>query len=99
MYLGQIVEAGPASEVLNNPKHPYTQTLLAAAPSLENPLPELSEVRIGELPNNRILPAGCYYRERCSMSIPDCAKVQNLLSIPDSLQVKVRCHVALTRNQ
>lgn len=99
MYLGQIVEAGPASDVLNSPKHPYTQTLLAAAPSLENPLPELSEVKIGELPNNRILPAGCYYRERCGKAVSACAMPQTLHEISprktdNNLSTQVRCHLA-----
>lgn len=97
MYLGQIVEAGPASDVLNHPKHPYTQTLLAAAPSLENPLPELSEVRIGELPNNRILPTGCYYRERCGKVVAGCEKPQGLHQVSahktlGSTAIQVRCH-------
>lgn len=100
MYLGQIVEAGPASDVLNHPKHPYTQTLLAAAPSLENPLPELSEVRIGELPNNRILPTGCYYRERCGKAVAACEQPQVLhqVSVHKTLgspAIQVRCHRAV----
>jgi len=104
MYLGQIVEAGAASDVLNDPKHPYTQTLLAAAPSLESPLPQLSEVRIGELPNNRILPSGCYYRERCGQADSSCVTPQVLheVSLRKSSGTpvsQVRCHrVAQTPN-
>ena len=104
MYLGQIVEAGAASDVLNDPKHPYTQTLLAAAPSLENPLPQLSEVRIGELPNNRILPSGCYYRERCGQVDSSCVTPQVLHELSSrkssgSPVSQVRCHrVAQTPN-
>lgn len=38
MNAGQVVEEGPATDVLNDPKHPYTRTLLGAAPTLLNPV-------------------------------------------------------------
>ena len=93
MYLGQIVESGPADEVLGNPCHPYTQTLLASAPSFASPLPTLAEVRIGELPNNRKLPTGCFYRERCGMAAAGCEVPQVLHRLGDGAR-HARCHLA-----
>ncbi|WP_077967523.1 oligopeptide/dipeptide ABC transporter ATP-binding protein [Ensifer adhaerens] len=92
MYLGQIVEAGPAGEVLRNPRHPYTQTLLAAAPSLESPLPAIAEARTGELPNNRRLPASCFYKERCGQAAEGCETPQVLRRAGAR---QIRCHLAL----
>ena len=93
MYLGQIVECGSAEAVLGNPRHPYTQTLLASAPSFETPLPTLSEVRIGELPNNRKLPSGCFYRERCGAAAAGCEAPQGLRRLGDGAR-HARCHLA-----
>ncbi|OOG74990.1 putative D,D-dipeptide transport ATP-binding protein DdpF [Ensifer sp. M14] len=93
MYLGQIVESGPADEVLGNPRHPYTQTLLASAPSFETPLPTLAELRIGELPNNRKLPTGCFYRERCAKAVAGCEAPQVLQRLGDGRR-QARCHLA-----
>ncbi|MEI3855343.1 MULTISPECIES: oligopeptide/dipeptide ABC transporter ATP-binding protein [Ensifer] len=94
MYLGQIVEAGPAEEVLRYPRHPYTQTLLAAAPSFETPLPTIAEVRTGELPNNRRLPASCFYKERCGHAAAGCEVRQVLQRAEDGAR-HIRCHLAL----
>jgi len=93
MYLGEIVESGPSEEVLQNPRHPYTQTLLAAVPSFASPLPEIAEVRLGELPNNRRLPTGCFYKQRCAKVAAGCDVRQALLPIDAGLH-QVRCHVA-----
>ncbi|WP_429818541.1 oligopeptide/dipeptide ABC transporter ATP-binding protein [Ensifer sp. B1-9] len=95
MYLGQIVESGPAEEVLRNPCHPYTQTLLAAAPSFESPLPDIAQVRAGELPNNRSLPDGCFYRQRCDRISGGCEVGQALRRLADNTR-QVRCHLAQT---
>ncbi|WP_290687330.1 MULTISPECIES: oligopeptide/dipeptide ABC transporter ATP-binding protein [unclassified Haematobacter] len=88
---GQVVESGPAKEVLGAPRHPYTQTLLVAAPSFETALPEIAEVRIGELPNNRKLPHGYFYLERCLKAASGCERQQALHKIDAAHQV--RCHL------
>ncbi len=93
MYLGEIVESGPSEEVLRDPQHPYTQTLLAAVPSFASPLPEIAEVRLGELPNNRRLPTGCFYKQRCAKAVAGCEARQALLPVDAGLH-QVRCHVA-----
>jgi oligopeptide/dipeptide ABC transporter ATP-binding protein len=70
MYLGRIVEYGPASEVIGAPKHPYTQALLAAIPE---PDPDLNErkraagslLRSMDTPSLLSLPSGCSFHPRC----------------------------------
>lgn len=67
MYLGRIVEIGPAKVVIDNPIHPYTRALLAAVPE---PIPErrniIKEVPIkGEVPSAVNIPSGCRFHPRC----------------------------------
>jgi len=67
MYLGRIVEMGPADRVIDNPLHPYTRALLAAVPE---PKPErrnvIKELPIkGEVPNAVNIPPGCRFHPRC----------------------------------
>ncbi|HXE70896.1 MAG TPA: oligopeptide/dipeptide ABC transporter ATP-binding protein [Hyphomicrobiaceae bacterium] len=75
MYLGRIVETGPARAIFKTPRHPYTRALLAAAPRLE-PGRQLGGGSLeGEPPNPRALPSGCAFRTRCPYAAPTCAEV------------------------
>jgi oligopeptide/dipeptide ABC transporter ATP-binding protein len=69
MYAGRIVEEGPVGKVLASPRHPYTQGLLAASPSLERsvlkPIP-------GNVPQLTELPPGCAFSPRCSFRRKEC---------------------------
>jgi oligopeptide/dipeptide ABC transporter ATP-binding protein len=71
MYLGRIVEIGPASAVMDTPKHPYTQALLSAIPK-----PGIRErqriVLRGELPDPAHPPAGCAFHTRCPYVMDIC---------------------------
>jgi len=72
MYLGRIVEHGTVEEVLNDPKHPYTQALLSAVPEIEGGR-ELIRLS-GELPSPARPPAGCHFHPRCPSARPECAR-------------------------
>jgi peptide/nickel transport system ATP-binding protein len=66
MYLGRIVEHGPAAAIVDNPLHPYTQALIAAVPEPDpaNRL-HMRPVLQGEAPNASRMPAGCAFHPRC----------------------------------
>ena len=72
MYLGNIVELAPAHELYKNPKHPYTEALLSAVPSID---PNSHKIRIilpGEIPNPSDPPAGCKFHTRCGYAKEKC---------------------------
>lgn len=78
MYLGQIVELGSAAQVLGEPRHPYTRLLLDSVPRTGEPLDETLALRKTELPGNRRLPEGCFFRDRCPMAAQGCERPQPL---------------------
>jgi peptide/nickel transport system ATP-binding protein len=75
MYLGRIVETGPASEVYRRPTHPYTEALLSAIP-VPDPQRQRQRKRIvlrGEMPSAMDPPSGCRFRTRCPYAMDVCA--------------------------
>ncbi|KJM61067.1 ABC transporter ATP-binding protein [Pluralibacter gergoviae] len=86
MYLGQIVETGDARRVLDTPRHPYTRLLMDSVPRVGG---ELGEAPANtELPGNRRLPEGCYFRDRCPWATEGCDKPQALRPQPDGTLVR-----------
>jgi peptide/nickel transport system ATP-binding protein len=72
MYLGRVVELGPTSEVLTQPRHPYTQSLVSVAP-VPNPRHRRKRVILqGEVPNPIEVPSGCRFHPRCPQAKEDC---------------------------
>jgi peptide/nickel transport system ATP-binding protein len=72
MYLGRIVELAPAALLYREPRHPYTQALLSAVPSLE---PGVKRNRIllpGDVPNPAAAPQGCAFHTRCPHAMDVC---------------------------
>lgn len=72
MYLGKIVEQGPADEIFADPRHPYTQALISAIPV---PEPGSKSIRIalkGEPPSPINPPQGCRFHPRCALAGPEC---------------------------
>jgi oligopeptide/dipeptide ABC transporter, ATP-binding protein, C-terminal domain len=77
MYLGRLVEAAPAAELVNDPKHPYTQALLSAVPVPVVPAQGAGRERQqlkGEPPSPLNPPSGCPFHPRCPQVLPRCAK-------------------------
>jgi len=74
MYLGKVVELGPAGEVLSRPLHPYTAALLAAIPRLSRrPPPVRVELR-GDIPDPTRVPSGCRLHPRCPYATEKCRR-------------------------
>ncbi len=78
MYLGKLVEIGPAAEVYEHPAHPYTRGLIDAVP-IPDPVAERARTTVavrGELPSAVNPPSGCRYRTRCPLAQDLCAEVE-----------------------
>jgi len=76
MYLGRIVETGPTSAVLSDPKHPYTEALLSVIP-VPNPRRRRKRmVLAGETPNPIDLPSGCRFHPRCPVASELCGQTE-----------------------
>jgi oligopeptide/dipeptide ABC transporter ATP-binding protein len=83
MYAGQIMESGPARDVIHSPRHPYTQGLLAAVPTLEAAGKHTPLISIpGQPPNLADLPPGCPFQARCVHVRAECATIPVALDRP-----------------
>ncbi|HSK17124.1 MAG TPA: ABC transporter ATP-binding protein [Gaiellaceae bacterium] len=72
MYLGRIVEEGPARDVVANPRHPYTKALLSVVPKRDPRMRTQPQILQGETPNPVDVPPGCRFHPRCPIAIPEC---------------------------
>ncbi len=93
MYLGRVAEHGPAATVLGGPRHPYTQALLAATPSLD-PGRRAPAPLAGEMPSPVAPPSGCAFAQRCPRAEPRCREQRPALR-PVAGRL-VSCHFAET---
>jgi peptide/nickel transport system ATP-binding protein len=75
MYLGRIVEQGPAAEVVANPKHPYTKALLSVVPRRDPRDRTRPQILKGEAPDAVRIPQGCRFHPRCPVALPECRDV------------------------
>ncbi|MGI9196964.1 MAG: ABC transporter ATP-binding protein [Candidatus Nanopelagicales bacterium] len=89
MYLGRIVEVGPAVDVLTDPQHPYTRALLSVVPDVER---TEQIVLAGEPPDPARIPSGCRFHPRCPVALPECSTV----SLP-IIGIEPGHHVACVR--
>ncbi len=72
MYLGRIVEYGPAAEIYADPKHPYTQSLLKAIPEPDPTKAVTRDLPRGEIPDAAVPPLGCSFHPRCPKAFEIC---------------------------
>ena len=91
LYLGRLVEEAAPSELFENPKHPYTQMLLAAAPKLDGFGREVAPPQ-GEIPDPINPPPGCAFNPRCPLAAERCQKERPVLR--DVGGSRVACHFA-----
>ncbi len=92
MYLGQIVEIGPARDIVANPRHPYTQALFSARLPA-HPDGAASRIRLtGEIPSPLDPPSGCRFRTRCPHAMPICAeRLPSVCQLPNGQ--RAACHL------
>ena len=91
MYLGKVVESGPADVIFDAPRHPYTQALLSAIPV---PDPDVERGRAptplaGEVPSAMNPPGGCVFHPRCPVAVEACTR-----RIPELIQQRAGHHLA-----
>jgi oligopeptide/dipeptide ABC transporter ATP-binding protein len=82
MYLGRIVEEGPAADVVGNPQHPYTRALLSVVPRRDPRRRTRPQILRGETPDAVRIPAGCRFHPRCPLAIEECKQVDPELRTP-----------------
>ena len=92
MYLGKIVELGETAAIFERPRHPYTQSLLAAVPLIGARRISQDFRLAGEPPNPRDVPSGCRFRTRCPLVEERCAVNEPAVRLVDGRAVA--CHVA-----
>jgi peptide/nickel transport system ATP-binding protein len=97
MYLGKLVEVGPADELYLTPAHPYTRGLIDSAP-VADPTSERAKVEAGvrgELPSAIHPPSGCRFRTRCPLAQEVCAVVEPPLQPFGANGHRAACHFPL----
>lgn len=92
MYLGFMVETASRDQLFSQPKHPYTQVLLSAAPTIDKSLAKPKIEIVGEVPSALRLPSGCCFRTRCPMAFDRCAVDRPVLT-PQPDGSAVACHL------
>jgi oligopeptide/dipeptide ABC transporter ATP-binding protein len=92
MYAGQVAEEGHVDDLYLSPRHPYTEGLLSAMPSVEGGKGELSVIP-GTVPPPWELPSGCRFSSRCAYAVPACSDPVALEETADGRRVRcIRSH-------
>jgi peptide/nickel transport system ATP-binding protein len=96
MYLGKLVEVGPAEDICATPAHPYTAGLIAAVPAVTGEVRPPAEVRaVVSLPLATQPPSGCRFRTRCARAQDICAQAEPPLQPNAAGSQLVACHFPL----
>ena len=96
MYLGRVVEIGPAAEVLGGPRHPYTRALLEAVPRVDPGAADLRKARSvlpGEVPDATRIPGGCRFHPRCPHAFEPCGPDGTEPVLRPAGGAEVACHL------
>jgi peptide/nickel transport system ATP-binding protein len=91
LYLGRLVEEATPDELFENPKHPYTQMLLAAAPKMDGFGREIDPPQ-GEIPDPINPPTGCAFHPRCPVATAQCSAERPKMRVVRG--ARVACHLA-----
>ena len=92
MYLGRVVEEGPADRILNDPQHPYTKALIGSTPRIGVRARATAQLT-GEIPSPLAPPTGCTFHPRCRAFIGDVCRTKEPRMVDIDGHVAVRCHL------
>jgi peptide/nickel transport system ATP-binding protein len=85
MYLGRIVEQGPARAVIGAPAHPYTRALVSVVPRRDPRVRTAPQILAGETPDPTRIPVGCRFHPRCPVMEPRCLEIDPaLVPVPEN---------------
>ncbi|UYO99273.1 ABC transporter ATP-binding protein [Oceanotoga sp. DSM 15011] len=90
MYFGEIIEKGSKKEIINNPKHPYTEGLLKCLPSDDLRGKKLYNIK-GKVPDINSKIEGCPFKDRCDF-VMDICKIENPKEFKINEEHYVKCH-------
>ena len=94
LYLGRVMEVGPADTVFTGPQHPYTEALLSAVPTLDDA--ERLRIRLeGEIPSAADPPHGCPFHTRCPRKIGEICETTEPELREEEAGHGIRCHIPL----
>jgi peptide/nickel transport system ATP-binding protein len=95
LYLGRLMEIGPAERVFSGPHHPYTEALLSAVPAIDGQSRERIRLK-GEIPSAINPPSGCVFHTRCPRKLGAiCEQQEPALTLAEDGH-EIRCHIAAT---
>jgi oligopeptide transport system ATP-binding protein len=95
MYLGKVVEIGTRAELFENPKHPYTQSLLSAV-AVPDPKLQRAKKRVvleGDIPSPINPPPGCSFHTRCPVAVEQCKTLEPALEPAGRPDHLASCHL------
>jgi peptide/nickel transport system ATP-binding protein len=99
MYLGRVVEEGPADDIFHAPKHPYTRALLRSIPSIEStPRTKLPTIT-GSIPHPYNRPSGCPFYPRCPDFMPGTCDAAEPMLIPVTARQSASCFLFQTKDR
>ena len=94
LYLGRVMEIGPAEKVFNAPHHPYTEALLSAVPTLENTGQERIRLE-GEIPSAANPPSGCVFHTRCPRYLGSICETTEPPLAQSEPGHAIKCHIPI----
>jgi peptide/nickel transport system ATP-binding protein len=92
LYLGRLMEIGPAESVFSGPHHPYTEALLSAVPAIDGQSRERIRLQ-GEIPSAINPPSGCVFHTRCPRKLGEICERQEPPLLPSDPGHQIRCHI------
>ena len=94
MYLGRIIEQGPARQVVRQPRHPYTKALLSVVPARDPRVRSAPQLLAGEAPDPVDVPPGCRFHPRCPVAVERCSSEDPALGVTGGPAHQVACLLA-----